>query len=80
VLGMEMSYSQGLAKPRASFRFGSSTRAYGTPGFGGSFGCADPDLGVGYAYAPNRLGMYMSGDPREKVLRDALYECLRKAA
>jgi hypothetical protein len=39
---------------------------------GGSFGFADPDTGVGYCYAPNRLGFGLV-DEREVPLRDALY-------
>ena len=43
-----------------------------------TFGYADPDAQVGFAYAPKRMGFYVWDDPREKALRDALSRCLRK--
>ncbi len=53
--------------------FGSaSNTAFGTPGSGGSFGLADPDTGVGYCYAPNRLGFGLL-DEREIAVRQALF-------
>lgn len=67
-------YSMGYSKPTPDWQFGSAANAaFGTPGNGGSFGFADPDTGVGYCYAPNRLGFGLTDDPRELALRDALY-------
>ena len=77
VLKADASFSLGFARPSQGFRFGSSDRALGHPGAGGSFAFADPDLGLSFAYAPNRLGYHLRNDPREKALRDALYECVR---
>ena len=37
---------------------------------------ADPALGLGFAYTPNRMGFGSPTDPREVELRDALYRCL----
>lgn len=76
VLTVEASYALGFVRPTAKFRFGSSERAFGHPGAGGSFAFADPDARVAFAYAPNRLGHHLRDDPREKILRDALYACL----
>jgi CubicO group peptidase (beta-lactamase class C family) len=76
VLMVDASFSLGFAGPSDGFQFGSSGRAYGHPGAGGSFAFADPDIAVSFAYAPNRLGQHLRDDPREKALRDALYSCI----
>ncbi|GFG72612.1 hypothetical protein MSEN_43320 [Mycolicibacter senuensis] len=73
VLGVEVMFSLGLSKPAFGAVFGSTDKAYGTPGFGGSFGFADPDTGVGYSYVMNRLGFHLYSDPRELALRQALF-------
>jgi CubicO group peptidase (beta-lactamase class C family) len=73
VLRTPTSFSLGNLKPMPGLPFGSSANAaFGTPGNGGSFGLADPDTGVGYCYAPNRLGLGLI-DEREVAIRDALY-------
>lgn len=73
VMHIDVAYSLGFCKPVPQFTFGSSDRAFGTPGFGGSFGCADPDTGIGFAYVMNRLGFHLWSDPRELALRQALF-------
>jgi hypothetical protein len=45
-------------------------------GTGGSIGMADPTLGIGFSYTPNRMGFGSPTDPNEVALRDALYRCL----
>ena len=70
-------YALGFSKPVPDFWFGSpGGRSFGTPGLGGSFGFADPDARVGYAWAPNRLGIRLSNAPREGAVRRAVYACL----
>lgn len=69
----DASYSLGFSKPAPTFVFGSTVAAFGTPGAGGSFGFADPDTGVGFAYVMNRMGLCPVSDPRELRLRQALF-------
>ena len=73
VLRMDSAYALGFCKQFPRMVFGSSMRAFGTPGFGGSFGFADPDTGVGFGYVMNRLGFHLVSDPRELALRQALF-------
>jgi CubicO group peptidase (beta-lactamase class C family) len=73
VLRTEMRFGLGFSKPSSKWRFGTDGRAYGTPGAGGSFGVADPATKVGFAYAPNALGLRLWDDPPEAVLRNAVY-------
>jgi CubicO group peptidase (beta-lactamase class C family) len=79
VLRVPTAFTVGFLRPTPKFRFGSSDRAYGHTGAGGSFGFADPDGRVAFAYAPNRLGHHLRDDPREKSLRDALYRCIERS-
>lgn len=72
VMGVPSNYSLGFLRPGREVAFGSSPRAFGTPGAGGSFGYADPDRELGYAYVMNKLDFHLIDDPREKALRDAI--------
>jgi len=76
VLKLDTNFSLGYIKPFPDFDFGSSVRSFGTMGAGGSFGYADPDAGIGFAYAMNRMGYCIFDDPRDKAIRDSLYRCL----
>ena len=73
VLHVDTVFSLGFMKPFPKFVFGSSDKAVGTFGMGGSFGFADPDTGIGFAYAMNRMGFHMLSDPRELALRQILF-------
>lgn len=72
VMGVPSSISLGFLRPGPQMDFGSSQRAFGTPGAGGSFGFADPDTRLGFAYVMNNMNFHMFNDPREKALRDAV--------
>jgi CubicO group peptidase (beta-lactamase class C family) len=73
VLSIDTSFSLGFGKPTSTFVFGSSEKAYGWNGAGGSFGFADPDTGIGFGYVMNKLGFHVHSDPRELSLRQALF-------
>jgi CubicO group peptidase (beta-lactamase class C family) len=74
VLHIDTAFSFGFLRPTRASEFG-SIHAFGTPGAGGSFGFADPDIGLGFAYVMNRMGFHIVDDPREKALRDAVRAC-----
>lgn len=77
VLHVHSVFSLGYVKPFPRFRFGSRAGlAFGTPGGGGSFGFADPDGQIGFAYVMNRAGFRLFDDPREVALRDAMYQTM----
>jgi CubicO group peptidase (beta-lactamase class C family) len=78
VIGIPSWYSLGFLKPGPDVDFGSSQRAFGTPGAGGSFAFADPDARLGYAYVMNKMDFYLFDDPREKPLRDAVHRAIEQ--
>jgi CubicO group peptidase (beta-lactamase class C family) len=76
VVRMDFRFSLGFVKPSPDLPFGSSGRAFGIGGAGGSLAFADPEPGIGYAYVMNHMGFSMSGDPRERAVREAVYSCV----
>jgi CubicO group peptidase (beta-lactamase class C family) len=76
VARMDFRFSLGFAKPSPDLPFGSNDRAFGIGGAGGSLAFADPEKEIGYASVMNHMGFSVSGDPRERALRDALYRCV----
>lgn len=79
VLRQETRFSLGYCKPWPGFQFGSPD-AFGTPGAGGSFGFADPQLQLGFAYVMNSMDYYLVSDPRELRLRETAVSCARRAS
>ena len=78
VMGIPSWISLGYVRPGPQLAFGSSQRAFGTPGAGGSFAFADPDARLGFAYVMNNMNYYFFDDPREKPLRDAVHRSIRR--
>jgi CubicO group peptidase (beta-lactamase class C family) len=78
VLGIPSFFSLGFLRPGPDVLFGSSARAFGAPGAGGSFAFADPDAHLGYAYIMNKMDFWLLDDPREKRLRDAVYRAIAR--
>jgi CubicO group peptidase (beta-lactamase class C family) len=56
--------------------YGPNASAFGHTGLGGSFAFADPETGVGMAYAMNLMAPNLMGDQRGKRLMDATFGCL----
>jgi CubicO group peptidase (beta-lactamase class C family) len=59
--------------------YGPNPRAFGHSGWGGSFGCADPDLGLAIGYVCNQMGPELTGDPRAGNLVAAATACAARA-
>jgi CubicO group peptidase (beta-lactamase class C family) len=67
----EIQSSLGFCKPGPTSSFGHAG-SFGHPGAGGSFGFADPQTGIAYAYVTNRMGTTLPFDPRDVTLRAAI--------
>lgn len=68
----EVEFSLGFIKCCPSWLFGNPD-SFGAPGAGGSLGFADPQVKIGYGYIPNRIGVTLTGDPRDVAIGKALY-------
>ena len=77
-MGVPSWMSLGFLRPGPELDLGTSRRAFGTPGAGGSFGFADPDARLGFAYVMNNMDYHMFDDPREKALRDAVHRAIKR--
>jgi len=74
VLRFPMSWGIGFAVNKAMGVYGTSPRAFGHHGWGGSFAFADPDSGLAVAYAQNFMREPQGGlDPRFAALVGAVY-------
>lgn len=63
-----------LNTPEAVY-MGPNMRAFGHHGIGGSIGFCDPDAGVGFSYACNKMHAVGTNGPRAARLIDAFYGC-----
>jgi len=66
-LGFTDAWGMGFALNRPGI-YGPNARAFGHSGWGGSFGCADPDAEVSIGYVCNQMGPELVGDPRTAAL------------
>ncbi len=57
--------------------WGPNPATFGHSGWGGSFGCADPDARIGIGYVMNRMSGKVADDPRAQALCSAIFKCLR---
>ena len=75
----ERHYRQGLGvllnSPDAVY-MGPNPASFGHHGIGGSIGFADPDAGIGFSYAINKMHAVGTNGPRAARLIDALYSVL----
>ena len=78
VMGLDTYFSYGFLKPGPDLLYGKNQKVFGTPGAGGSFGFADPEKEIGYAYVMSKMGLYLVNDPREVALREAMYRCIER--
>ena len=76
VLGVPSAFSLGFMRPGPEGAFGSSERAFGMAGAGGSFAFADPDARLGFAYVMNKMNFHLINDPRERALREAVQRAI----
>jgi len=75
-LGLEAQWAAGVVLNAATTFFGPNPRTYGHSGWGGSFGCADPDHRLAIGYVCNQMGPDLVGDVRARELCAAIYGCL----
>lgn len=64
-----------------SFPAGPNPESFGHAGFGGAFGFADPSIGLGFGYTPNKLWLgeeLNTGERCDRLVR-TLFECLGAA-
>jgi CubicO group peptidase (beta-lactamase class C family) len=75
LLGFNPQWGMGVAHNLIGV-WGPNPRTFGHSGWGGSFGCADPDARLAVGYVCNHMGPELIGDPRANGLISALYSCL----
>jgi CubicO group peptidase (beta-lactamase class C family) len=75
--GRDFRIALGYISSSSWYRMGPGARTFGDPGMGGAVGYADPDVGLAFAFTPNRM-VFSPGqtDPRVNALSEAIYGCL----
>jgi CubicO group peptidase (beta-lactamase class C family) len=74
LMGFEDSWSMGMMRNPVN-AYGSGLRTFGHSGWGGSFGCADPDAELAIGYVCNQMGSELIFDPRSMALVKAITAC-----
>ncbi|HKN54926.1 MAG TPA: serine hydrolase domain-containing protein [Amycolatopsis sp.] len=69
-------WALGLLLSSDTRSYGPNPLAFGHDGYGGSTVGADPEAGISFAYAMNRMGPQMRDDPRKMALIASVYESL----
>lgn len=59
--------------------YGPGRRAFGHSGWGGSFGCADPELDLAIGYVCGQMGSELTFDPRSVTLANVAAACAAAA-
>jgi CubicO group peptidase (beta-lactamase class C family) len=77
-LGFTDNWGMGVALNRPGL-YGPNTHAFGHSGWGGSFGCADPNPGIAIGYVCNQMGPELVGDPRTEHLCNSVLACAARA-
>lgn len=75
-LGMPVGWAAGVVLNGTTTFFGPNPRSYGHSGWGGSFGCADPEQRLAIGYVCNQMGPDLVGDVRARELCATIYTCL----
>jgi CubicO group peptidase (beta-lactamase class C family) len=75
-VGIAPRWRNGVCGNALDNMFGTNPEAFGHPGWGGSFGCADTENRISVGYVLNQMGDRAIGDPRGTALTHALYACL----
>jgi CubicO group peptidase (beta-lactamase class C family) len=75
LLGFNPQWGMGVAHNLIGV-YGPNPRTFGHSGWGGSFGCADPDAHLAIGYVCNHMGPELVGDPRSRALVQAVYDAL----
>jgi CubicO group peptidase (beta-lactamase class C family) len=76
MLGFEVEWAHGVARDGGTGFFGANPRSFGHSGWGGSFGCADPEQRLAIGYVCNQMGPDLVGDSRARDLCHSVYQCL----
>ena len=75
VLGLWVRWAAGFLLSNRGL-YGPNPRSFGHSGLGGSLAFADPDAGMAFGYAMNRMAPNLAADPRAQRLIEAVYAAL----